>query len=164
MDKPGDALGTRLLWLEQPIRLSNAWKVHPIGKTDPDEIVGVCLANINNDGYQDVMIGGYSRGDRANDGMVKKNQSLGRIAWFEHPKDLEQPWIRHDVSRRIRGMFDKFIARDMDNDGDIDFILTRGNSLPYDGVFWLEQIRSTIQRKSFEPARMNESQEAVLPR
>jgi|GEM_PF-6848278 len=27
-------------------------------------------------------------------------------------------------------------------DGDADFVGTRGNSEPYDGVFWLEQVRT----------------------
>ena len=60
-------------------------------------------------------------------------------------------------------MFDKFVPRDMDGDGDADFVATRGNSAPYDGVFWLEQVRSTDQRPSFERAREADSQEARLP-
>ncbi len=60
-------------------------------------------------------------------------------------------------------MFDKFVPSDMDGDGDIDFVATRGNSAPYDGVFWLEQVRSTDQRPSFERAREADSQEARLP-
>ncbi len=39
-------------------------------------------------------------------------------------------------------MFDKFIPQDMDGDGDIDFATTRGNSSIYDGVLWLEQVRT----------------------
>ncbi len=60
-------------------------------------------------------------------------------------------------------MFDKFVSRDMDGDGDIDFVGTRGNSAPYDGVFWLEQVRSVEQRPSFERAREADSEEAALP-
>jgi hypothetical protein len=71
--------------------------------------------------------------------------------------------MRHDISRRKRGMFDKFIARDLDNDGDMDFIGTRGNSYPYDGVFWLEQVRTVAPVASFERARDIESGEMPLP-
>jgi hypothetical protein len=39
-------------------------------------------------------------------------------------------------------MFDKFVVRDVDGDGDPDFYFTRGNSRPFDGVFWLEQTRA----------------------
>ncbi len=60
-------------------------------------------------------------------------------------------------------MFDKFVPRDMDGDGDADFVATRGNSAPYDGVFWLEQVRSTDPRPSFERAREADRQEARLP-
>ena len=60
-------------------------------------------------------------------------------------------------------MFDKFIARDVDKDGDIDFVATRGNSYPYDGVFWIEQIRSEEPVAAFARARAVESEEMPLP-
>ncbi|MDG2449609.1 MAG: hypothetical protein P8M34_08215 [Saprospiraceae bacterium] len=66
------------------------------------------------------------------------------------------------MSRRIRGMFDGFETRDLDNDGDLDLISTRGNSLPYDGVFWLEQIRSDKAIPVFIPARKEDSKEVGL--
>jgi len=71
--------------------------------------------------------------------------------------------VRHDISRRKRGMFDKFIVIDMDNDGDIDFVGTRGNSYPYDGVFWLEQQRSAAPARRFVQAREQDSDEVGLP-
>jgi hypothetical protein len=87
----------------------------------------------------------------------------GRLAWFEHPLSPGLPWIRHDISRRQRGMFDKFVVRDMDGDGDVDFASTRGNSGRYDGVFWLEQLRSRTPRRAFVPARSTDSPELPLP-
>ena len=51
---------------------------------------------------------------------------------------------------RVRGMFDKFVARDMDGDGDVDLVGTRGNSVPWDGVFWLEQVRSPEPLPAFD--------------
>ena len=72
-------------------------------------------------------------------------------------------WTRHDISRRKRGMFDMFVARDLDNDGDMDFVSTRGNSYPYDGVFWLEQVRSKTARQVFTWARREDSEEMPLP-
>ncbi len=60
-------------------------------------------------------------------------------------------------------MFDKFIARDLDSDGDVDFVGTRGNSSPYDGVFWLEQVRSAKPQRVFKRARMQDSAEMPLP-
>ena len=68
-----------------------------------------------------------------------------------------------DFSRRQRGMFDKFVPYDLDRDGDVDFAGTRGNSGPYDGVFWLEQVRSAEPRPAFEHARTSESPEVPLP-
>jgi hypothetical protein len=60
-------------------------------------------------------------------------------------------------------MFDAFIPRDMDGDGDLDFISTRGNSSIYDGVFWLEQARTRDPAPSFTQARRQDSPEVPLP-
>lgn len=51
---------------------------------------------------------------------------------------------------------------DLDGDGDIDFVATRGNSAPFDGVFWLEQVRSTDPMAAFARARQQDSQEMPL--
>lgn len=134
---------TDLIWLEQPLNLSNKWTTHYIGTIAPDLLSGFTSAYINNDSLKDVFVGSYSRGSRTKDGNVTINDKLGCMAWFEHPKDVSEKWIFHPIVRRKRGMYDKFIVRDLDNDGDMDFIYTRGNSHPYDGVFWLEQIKNS---------------------
>jgi hypothetical protein len=56
-------------------------------------------------------------------------------------------------------MFDAFVARDIDGDGDLDFIATRGNSGKFDGVFWLEQLHSPEAVKVFQQAREEESEQ-----
>ena len=40
---------------------------------------------------------------------------------------------------------------------------TRGNSEPYDGVIWLEQIRSKKRLKNFIQAREKDSKHMPLP-
>lgn len=152
-----------LSWIEQPARLGDAWNAHFIGTFNPDSMTGMEIADIDNDGDMDVMAGSYSRGDRENDGNIGIDDPLGRLGWFENPGDATAEWRRHDISRRKRGMFDKFIARDADGDGDIDFFGTRGNSAPYDGVYWLEQVRSSIPSPVFTRARNEESEEVSLP-
>jgi hypothetical protein len=152
-----------LAWLKQPARHDQKWQAHTIGSFHPDSMTGFAVADINGDGHPDVLAGSYSRGPRARDGEVTVNDALGRIGWFENPGDPKQAWTRHDISRRKRGMFDKFIARDLDDDGDLDFIGTRGNSAPYDGVFWLEQVRTEAPRASFARARSEDSEEMPLP-
>ena len=157
------ASGQDLFWLEQPRRWDAEWTAHRIGTFAPDSMTGFGIADINGDGRVDVLAGSYSRGPREQDGAVTVNDALGRIGWFEQPLDLQDEWQRYDISRRKRGMFDKFITRDLDRDGDLDFIGTRGNSAPYDGVFWLEQVRSAQPAQVFMRARSLDSEEMPLP-
>ena len=100
---------------------------------------------------------------RTDDEPVSANDSLGRLAWFEQTGNAMTPWKRHDISRRQRGMFDKFIPIDIDLDGDMDFFSTRGNSGENDGVFWLEQVRTSEPKATFIQARSDDSPEIGLP-
>jgi len=152
-----------LSWIEQPARRGDAWNSHFIGTFEPDSMTGMETADIDGDGDIDIIAGSYSRGDRENDGNISIDSPLGRLGWFENPGDASGEWQRHDISRRKRGMFDKFIARDADGDGDVDFFGTRGNSAPYDGVFWLEQVRSRVAAPVFLRARNIDSEEVPLP-
>jgi len=152
----------RLVWLEQPPEPPMPWTLHSIGTIAPDEVVGFALADIDGDGDRDVVVGSYSRGPRDKDGTVSLTDRLGRLAWFEQ-RGTADSWVRHDISRRKRGMFDKFVPIDLDGDGDVDFASTRGNSVPYDGVFWLEQVRTRQPAPSFTRARQDDSEEVALP-
>ncbi len=101
---------------------------------------------------------------RDRDGEDKTAASIaGRLGWFENLGDPAAEWTRHDVSRRVRGMFDEFVVFDMDRDGDDDLVATRGNSGHYDGVFWLEQVRTAEPQRAFFPARGSESRHLPLP-
>ena len=152
------------VWLEQPETPAAPWSLHPIGSIKPDHLVAVTLADLTGDGRPDLMTGGYSRGPRLEDGEdVTVNDPVGRLAWFENPGAPAGEWKRHDISRRKRGMFDAFVARDMDGDGDIDFVGTRGNSGEFDGVYWLEQLHSDVPVKAFRRARDVESEPLPLP-
>jgi hypothetical protein len=152
-----------IVWLEQPARNDAVWLPHAIGTNRPDSSTGLRLADINGDGHFDLMTGGYSRGPRDRDGDVPVTTPMGRLSWFENPGAPAEEWVRHDVSRRVRGMFDAFVAADLDADGDVDFVGTRGNSYPYDGVFWIEQRRTMEPVQVFQRARDEDSAEAVLP-
>ena len=161
-------------WLEQGESLDSPWIYHRIGNTLPDWVIGIHVTDIDGDGDQDVVTGGYSginiiegaysgASRDFDDPSVTSASSVGRIAWFENPGNVNETWLRHDVSRRVRGMFDMYVSRDLDGDGDMDLISTRGNSGEYDGVFWLEQVRTQTPGPSFTPARTTESRALPLP-
>ncbi len=161
-------------WLRQPPTLGDPWGYHRIGDVLPDTVIGIELADIDGDGDLDAVTGGYSGLNILRGGYtgatrerdhpaVTEASTVGRIAWFANPGDPAGEWHRHDISRRVRGMFDQFIARDMDGDGDIDLVGTRGNSGAFDGVFWLEQIRTANAVRSLRPARRRESRALALP-
>jgi len=157
---PARIVGPELVWLEQPENLESAWRQHRIDSYSPDSLVGLRIADIDGDGDPDLMTGGYSLSPRDRDDPTPDG-ALGRLAWYQN--DGDGGWVRHDFSRRQRGMFDMFVERDMDGDGDVDFVGTRGNSGPYDGVFWLEQVRTEEPVASFEHARAEDSPEVPLP-
>lgn len=171
-----ESAGQRTLsfgWLKQPDSLEQPWKFSRIGDLLPDWITGFAFADLDSDGDQDVIAGGYSginilaggysgASRDFDDSTVSAADSVGRIAWFANPGDPSGEWIRHDISRRVRGMYDEFIAHDMDADGDVDWLGTRGNSGVYDGVFWLEQIRSDQPGPALTPARDAESRPLPL--
>jgi hypothetical protein len=156
-------LGRKIVWLEQPSSSTGTWRLHEIGDYAPDEVVGLTTADIDGDRLPDVMTGGYSDGSRDADTDLAGRDPSGRLAWYKNPGKAGASWVRHDVSRRRRGMFDKFVAHDVDRDGDIDFLATRGNSKPYDGVIWLEQVRTPAPAASFKQARTVDSPEVPLP-
>jgi VCBS repeat protein len=152
------------VWLEQPDDPAKAWPIHPIGTMAPDNSAAITVADIDGDGDSDIITGGYSQNPRDHDGEdITAASHTGRIAWFENPGNPDQQWTRHDISRRKRGMFDAFAPRDMDGDGDLDFVGTRGNSGNFDGVFWLEQVRTGKPVKAFTPGRTSESAPLPLP-
>jgi len=160
-------LGIDAGWIEQPASPDAPWQFHRIGSYAPDQLVGLAVADIDGDGDDDLMTGGYSgasnaASSRLRDGVADVTAALGRLAWFENVADGEV-WTRHDFSRRERGMFDKFLPYDVDGDGDLDFFSTRGNSGEYDGVFWLEQVRTDEPVAAFVHARDVDSPEMPLP-
>lgn len=155
---------SNVVWLEQPESGTEGWQMHWIGTMEPDSATGFTITDIDSDGDEDIFCGSYSRGPRGEDGAeVTADMALGRLAWFENPGEIGSEWERHDISRRKRGMFDMAVARDLDGDQDVDFVGTRGNSVPYDGVYWLEQVRTESPLPSFARAREVDSEEMPLP-
>ena len=153
-----------LNWLEQPADMSNPWIIHTIAAIFPDVPTGIMLTDINGDGRQDVFTGGYSDDPRDHDSpAANRNSRTGRIVWYEQPDTPGGEWTEHNISRRVRGMYDAFAAIDIDRDGLLDVLYTRGNSGEYDGLYWLRQKRSESPQPVFTPAHDSESRALPLP-
>jgi len=151
-------------WLEQPPSSDGRWKVHRLGDVNPDHIAAIEVVDVDGDGLRDLFIGGYSKGGRQQDRLDGHyDRPMGRIAWFQKKSEGGDQWRRHDVSRRIRGMYDEFKVLDVDGDGDMDLIGTRGNSGKFDGVFWLQQLRNPLPMTNFESTRTEDSLQVSLP-
>ena len=141
--------------LFQPVNHDEEWNIEKIGSIAPDLLVSVSLADIDGDGDKDIFSGSYSLGSRDKDDVNNLNNAFGSVVWFENKNNS---WKKNNILRRKRGMYDKWIPLDLDGDSDIDFIGTRGNSQPYDGVIWLEQIRFEDTNMVFKAARSIDSE------
>lgn len=147
-----------LVWLQQPERPELPWHIHSIGVSFPDTISGTVIADIDGDGRQDIVTGGYSADPRDHDDPgATRNSRAGHITWFQQPQNPTHPWVAHPIVRRVRGMYDAFAFVDIDGDGLGDVLATRGNSGGYDGLFWLQQARSPAPRPALVPARVVDS-------
>ena len=140
--------------LYQPKYPYERWNIKKVGSIKPDRLVSVAVADIDNDGDQDIFSGSYSLGSRNKDDIDSSNKAYGSVVWFQNNS---KSWKKNNILRRKRGMYDKWIPIDLDKDNDMDFIGTRGNSEPFDGVLWLEQLGYDYSQKVFFPARKIDS-------
>ncbi len=158
---------SELLWIEQPSDLSASWSLHSLGTISPDRVTHFRIVDINGDKKLDVIVG--SRGVEISDEAVEDDKAAtaanpsGRIAWFENPGKAAGSWARHDISRRAQGSYVGFVPYDVDEDGDVDFFVTRGGSGKFDGLIWLQQLHSGAPAIQFTPAREEGDKPLGLP-
>ena len=50
--------------------------------------------------------------------MPSLNRSFGSVVWFEN----KNGWMKNNILRRKRGMYDKWIPYDLDKDSDLDLL------------------------------------------
>ena len=163
----GDA--AELLWIEQPADLSKPWAIHSLGTIAPDRVADFGIADINGDEALDVIVGSRG-GESSSEGEADEDEPdvsaadpAGRIAWFANPNEAGKSWTRHDISRRAKGSYVGFVSHDIDQDGDVDFFVTRGGSGPFDGLIWLEQLHSAAPATQFTPGREEGEKPLGLP-
>lgn len=159
---------SELLWIEQPADLSQPWPIHPLGTISPDHAADFGIADINGDEMLDVIVGGRGAKSSAQDEApdneaVSAAAPAGRIAWFENPGTGGASWRRHDISRRAKGSYVGFVPRDIDQDDDVDFFVTRGGSGGFDGLIWLHQLHSNTPVMQFKRGRAEGEKPLGLP-
>ena len=94
----------------------------------------------------------YLFGPTADSGVI-------RTAITNFYSDTATTTARREVTYTVKPK----ATTDQDGDGDVDAVGTRGNSEPYDGVIWLEQLRSTEPGPVFLQARPIDSQQLGAP-
>ncbi len=155
--------GSEIQWLEQPADAAAPWPEHAVGSIAPDQVAGLRLTDLDGDGKVDLLAGAASDGPADEDSEALGPESpLGRLCWFQNPGEAKE-WARHDIVRRVRGGFRAFVAADMDQDDDVDFIGVRSSSGEYDGVFWMQQLHSDAALVRFQAGRDEDSQAMPLP-
>ena len=156
---------SRIVWLEQPASAAAAWTSHDIGEIAPDELSGLTLADMDQDGDPDLFAGSASQGPSEEDSpeTVDAQSPAGRVVWFQNPGQTGGEWTRHDLLRRERGRYAAWTALDLDGDSDLDIVGTRGASGTFDGLVWFEQRRSAAPIRRLVGIREKDSRGLPLP-
>ncbi len=91
------------------IRPVDQWTRHLIDADRPGRAAFLYFADLDNDGIQDVVTGGY---------------------WYRNVQIISGPWVRHAVGAAFA---DVLAVHDFDGDGDLDLLGTGGalNTLPF---------------------------------
>ena len=82
------------------------WIDHEIAADWPDD-VGVLIADVDDNGAQDVVIG--------------PSESSGRLSWYSAPDPVAGPWTEVSIDPSV-SFLHTFKAADMDFDGDLDLV------------------------------------------
>lgn len=142
----------RIMWLENlgNFRFAN----HPITPTGGNKPTDAALTGFNMD-YADLNADGRTD--------VISTAWPSYLLWLQRPADAGSDWPTTLIGNFAPDQLVSVRLADIDNDGDLDFVGTRGNSEPYDGVIWLEQVHTANPTARFVPSRKLDSEQMANP-
>ncbi len=103
------------IWLQKNKLSFGNWRRHVIDRNKPWRSVFITAADIDNDGYMDIITGGW---------------------WYKNPGRCDGEWARHPIGAPFENMAAVF---DADGDGDMDALGTQGKGeAPNDQFVWAQ--------------------------
>jgi len=115
--------GDKVVWWENNPGSGSNWESTEIGHNF-DGAISVVSADINGDGFLDVVGGAYFSGE---------------ISWWENTDGSGDSWVKHNIQNDYTWLYEVDSA-DLDGDGDQDILC---ESWLYDEVAWWENLDGT---------------------
>jgi hypothetical protein len=128
--QPKEPFPNSAVWLKVPKDVHDAkrWDRNVFAKGDAPGLTHYFgFGDVDGDGRPDISLA-------AKGGNQAESTSEAYFAWWQAPRDLQQPWTKHVLADH-QGGATNIQPADVNGDGKVDFIATRGHQ---QGVIWFE--------------------------
>jgi hypothetical protein len=128
--QPKEPFPNSAVWLKVPKDVQGAkrWDRNVFAKGDAPGLTHYFgFGDVDGDGRRDISLA-------AKGGNQAESTSEAYFAWWQAPRDLQLPWTKHVLADH-QGGATNIQPADVNGDGKVDFIATRGHQ---QGVIWFE--------------------------
>jgi hypothetical protein len=128
--QPKEPFPNSAVWLKLPkdVHSAERWDRHVFAKGDAPGLSHYFgFGDVDGDGRPDISLA-------AKGGNQAESTSEAYFAWWQAPRDVQQPWTKHVLADH-QGGATNIQPADVNGDGKMDFIATRGHQ---QGVIWFE--------------------------